>query len=374
MKVAEPRITMISTPSFAKISLLRRCYTQILGAILAAFSLSFSLPAATAAETAAQLRPLAADAVEDNQLIDTTSPLYQDLFSELQGQHGFSPSELAKVFSELRLDKKVLQLMDRQGEAKPYYLYRANFITTAILAIGKQQLAVHQALFDRIEEVYGVDREVIVAIWAMETRFGTNQGTFGLWQTLNTLFAAYPRRSLFYRGEIIDFLLLCRRHGLDPQRMKGSYAGAFGQAQFMPSSYNKHAVDFDGDGRPDLVRSYPDIFASIANYLKKFGWTLHTPLFVELGRELRSPALIKVWQEGRTGLMTRQQIADLQQIDLPASPQEKPLSLVAVEHSPQQGGGMRFIAGYPNFQVITEYNHSNKYAMAVAEMAEAFKQ
>ena len=123
-----------------------------------------------------------------------------------------------------------------------------------------------------------------------------------------------------------------------------------------------------------MVRSYPDIFASIANYLKKFGWTLHTPLFVELGRELRSPELIKVWQEGRTGRMTRQQIADLQQIDLPASPQEKPLSLIAVEHSPQQGGGMRFIAGYPNFQVITEYNHSNKYAMAVAEMAEAFKQ
>jgi membrane-bound lytic murein transglycosylase B len=318
--------------------------------------------------------PRAADAVEDGQPIDITSPLYQDLFFELQQQHGFSLADLAKVFNDLRIDKKVLQLMDRQGEAKPYYQYRANFITAAIIAIGKQQLVIHQALFDRIEEMYGVDREAIVAIWAMETRFGTNQGTFGLWQTINTLFAAYPRRSSFYRGELIEFLLLCRRHGLDPQRIKGSYAGAFGQAQFIPSSYNKYAVDFDGDGRPDLVRSYPDIFASIANYLKKFGWNLHTPLFVEIGRELQSPDLIKVWQEGRTGRMDWRRVAALQQIDLPPPPQELPLSLVGVELAPQQGGGMRFLAGYPNFQVITEYNHSSKYAMAVAEMAEAFKQ
>jgi membrane-bound lytic murein transglycosylase B len=318
--------------------------------------------------------PRAADAVENDQPIDLTSPLYQDLFYELQQQHGFSLAELAKVFNDLRIDKKVLQLMDRQGEAKPYYQYRANFITAAIIAIGKQQLAVHRTLFDRIEEEYGVDREAIVAIWAMETRFGTNQGTFGLWQTINTLFAAYPRRSLFYRGELIEFLLLCRRHGLDPLRIKGSYAGAFGQAQFIPSSYNKYAVDFDGDGRPDLVRSYPDIFASIANYLKSFGWLYHTPLFVELGRELRAPELIKVWQEGRTGRIDWRRVAALQQIDLPPPPQELPLSLVGVELAPQQGGGMQFFAGYPNFQVITEYNHSSKYALAVAEMAEAFKQ
>lgn len=374
MTFPAPYTPMIPIPSSAKILRRRLLPPHVLGTILGLVALLFLLSVGAMAENADRPRPSAADVVEDNQLIDTASFLYQDLFSELQGQHGFSAAELAKVFSELRLDKKVLQLMDRQGEAKPYYLYRANFITAAIIAIGKQQLAAHQALFDRIEEVYGVDREVIVAIWAMETRFGTNQGTFGLWQTLNTLFAAYPRRSLFYRSEIIDFLLLCRRYGLDPQRIKGSYAGAFGQAQFMPSSYNKHAVDFDGDGRPDLVRSYPDIFASIANYLKKYGWTLHTPLFAELGRELRSPILVKIWEEGRTGRIPRQQVTELQQIDLPASPQERPLSLIAVELAPQQGGGMRYIAGYPNFQVITEYNHSNKYAMAVAEMAEAFKQ
>ena len=317
--------------------------------------------------------PLAADLVADNQPIDTSSPLYADLFRDLAERHGFTQGELHRYFDDLRIDRRVLQLMDRQGEAKPYYQYRANFITAAIIAIGKQQLEVHRALFDRIEDVYGVDREAIAAIWAMETRFGTNQGTFGLWQTLNTLFSAYPRRSLFYRGELVEFLLLCRRYGLDPQRIKGSYAGAFGQAQFMPSSYNKYAVDFDGDGRPDLVRSYPDIFASIANYLKTFGWSFRTPLFAELGRELSSPVLAQVLQEGRSGRIDWRRAASLQNVPLPPSPEDRPLSLVAVELSPQQGGGMRYIAGYPNLQVISEYNHSSKYAMAVAEMAEAFK-
>ena len=365
-------MTLIS--SIPRLGLPPTVNSPVIGSFLRAITVFVLLLLAVTATAEEQTAPSAADAVADDQPIDIASPLYQDLFAELQRQHGFSSAELQKVFGDLRINRKVLQLMDRQGEAKPYYQYRANFITSAILAIGKQQLAVHQTLFDRIEAQYGVNREVIVAIWAMETRFGTNQGTFGLWQTLNTLFAAYPRRSLFYRGELIDFLLLCRRHGLDPQRIKGSYAGAFGQAQFMPSSYNKYAVDFDGDGRPDLVRSYPDIFASIANYLQVFGWIRDTPLFCELGRDLQSPDLVKVLQEGRTGRIDWRRVAALQQMALPPSPQDLPLSLVALELAPQQGGGMRYVAGYPNFQVITEYNHSSKYAMAVAEMAKALKE
>ena len=317
--------------------------------------------------------PLAADLVINGQPIDVSDIQYRELFRELQEQYHFSKPELQLLFANLRIDRKVLQLMDRQGEAKPYYQYRSLFITPLAIATGKRHLVTYQLLFDRIEAEFQVDREIIVAIWAIESRFGVNQGGFNLFQTLNTLFAAYPRRSPFYRIELINFLTLCRDNDLDPLNIMGSYAGAFGQAQFMPSSFNKYAVDFDGDKRPDLIHSRPDIFASIANYLNKFGWTLRTPLYADLGRELRSELLIQAYNDGRKGRVDWRQLMTLQNITLTRPPQDGSLSIIGLELEPQEGGGMRFLAGYPNMQAITEYNHSYKYAMAVAEMAEAFK-
>lgn len=322
---------------------------------------------------AAQHQPQAADLVDDDQPINLAEDRYRKLFQELEERHRFSKSQISSLFANLRIDRKVLQLMDRQGEAKPYFQYRALFITPITVALGKHNLEVHRPLFDRIEAKYGVDREVIVAIWAIESRFGANQGGFNLFQTLNTLFAAYPRRSEFFRKELIDFLLLCRTNGIDPMTVKGSYAGAFGQTQFMPSSFTKYAVDFDGDQHLDIINSLPDIFASIANYLKNFGWTLHGPLYCEIGLELQSEALTEIYNEGRKGRIDWQQLAAIQKITLPRTAPDQQLSIIGLELPPQAGGGMRFIAGYPNFQTITEYNHSSKYAMAVVEMAEAFK-
>jgi membrane-bound lytic murein transglycosylase B len=321
----------------------------------------------------AQAEQQAADLVTDNQPIDITDAQYLDLFRELQEQYHFPKAQLQQLFATLRIDRKVLQLMDRQGEAKPYYQYRSLFISPMTIAIGKQNLAIHQRLFDRIEEQYQVDREAIVAIWSIESRFGTSQGNFSLFQTLNTLFAAYPRRSAFYRNELINFLTLCRDNSFDPWSIKGSYAGAFGQAQFMPSSFNAYAVDFDGDRRADIVNSLPDTFASIAHYLKNFGWILHTPIYAELGRELRSDILLQTYSEGRKGRVDWRRLAKIQDVPLPQSPRDMPLSIIGLERAPQDGGGTRFIAGYPNMQAINEYNHSSKYAMAVAEMAEALK-
>ncbi len=321
----------------------------------------------------AESPPRAADLVADGQPIDVTSVQYQDLFLELQEQHHFTKPHLLQLFRDLRIDRKVLQLMDRQGEAKPYYQYRSLFITPMTIAIGKQHLHIHQTLFDRIEAEFRVDREVIVAIWAIESKFGASQGGFNMFQTLNTLFAAYPRRSLFYRKELINFLTLCRENEFNPMTIKGSYAGAFGQAQFMPSSFNQYAVDFDGDQHPDLINSIPDIFASIANYLSKFGWILKTPMYAEIGRELRSEVIIQTYNDGRNGRINWSQLTTLQHVDLPRPPQDGSFSIIGVELAPQEGGGMRFLAGYPNIQAINEYNHSSKYTMAVAELAEAFK-
>lgn len=322
---------------------------------------------------AAGNEPVAADLVVDDQVIDISSKPYQDLFRELEEVHHFSRQQLKGLFTGLRIDRKVLQLMDRPTEAKPYYQYRPLFVTPTTITLGKQSLVLYRTIFDRIEKEFGVDREFIVAIWGIESRFGMNQGNFALFQSLNTLFAAYPRRSDFFRTELINFLILCRENRIEPQSVKGSYAGAFGQAQFMPSSFNEYGVDFDGDGRRDLINSLPDVFASIANYLKKFGWQLDGPVYAEIGGKLQSEVLTNAYGIGRKGLVDWQTLIKTQQIAIPEPLGHGQLNIIGLELSPQEGGGTRFIAGYPNFQAITEYNHSMKYAMAVTEMAESFK-
>lgn len=317
--------------------------------------------------------PKAADLVVDNQPIDLSSARYQQFFQELEEQHHFTKKDIRQLFRGLQGDRKVLELMDKQWEAKPYYQYWPLFITPSVIAKGKQSLEEYRSLFDRIEAEFGVDREFVVAIWGIESRFGFNQGGFNLFRTLNTLFDMYPRRSDFFRKELIHFLVLCRANDIDPLTINGSYAGAFGQAQFMPSSFNEYAVDFDGDNRRDLINSMEDIFASIANYLKRFGWTFHAPVYAEIGNGLNSELLVNTHKKGQKDLIDWRVLADLQQRTIPRPPLNGKLSIVELQQSPKEGGEMRYVAGYPNFQAITEYNHSDKYAMAVSEMAEAFK-
>lgn len=315
---------------------------------------------------------LAADLVEDGQLIDTSKESYQKLFTELIADHGYSRAELADLFAEVRINRKVLVLMDKQWEAKPYHLYRPLFITPGVIKEGREHLASHRQLFDRIEDAFGVDREVVVAIWAIESRFGKNTGGFEIFTTLNTLFDAYPRRSEFFGKELKNYLILCKKNSIVPRMIKGSYAGAFGQAQFMPSSFNAYAVDFDNDQKIDLLSSLPDILASIANYLKSFGWVLNAPVYAEIGSELNSVALIRAYNLGRRGRIDWRLVAEAQKLQLPRPPQDKELSIVGLKLDP--AGTIRYLAGYPNFHAITQYNHSHKYAMAVAELAESFGQ
>lgn len=318
------------------------------------------------------LKQFAADFVEDNQPIDIQSKRYQLLFNELVEEHQFNRQELDRLFKGLEIDRKVLRLMDKQWEAKPYNEYWPRFITPKVISRGKKNLTRHSALFDKIEKEIGVNREVIVAIWAIESRFGTNTGGYNLFRTLNTLFDAYPRRSDFFRKELLNYLILCRTNSIDPLSVKGSYAGAFGQAQFMPSSYNAYAIDFNGDNRINLISSLPDVFGSIANYLKTFGWTLDAPVYAELGDDLQSVKLIQVYNKGRKGRINWRYVAETQQITIPRPPQNKELSIVGLQLGPKKGNKMRYVAGYPNFHAITDYNHSHKYAMAVSELADAF--
>jgi membrane-bound lytic murein transglycosylase B len=264
--------------------------------------------------------------------------------------------------------------MDKQWEAKPYYAYWPLFITPAVIERGRQELKNHRALLDRIEKEIGVNRETVVAIWGIESRFGEHKGSFGVFKTLNTLFDAYPRRSSFFRGQLIDYLLLCRDNQFETLSITGSYAGAFGQTQFIPSSYREYAVSFDGDTKRDVFASINDILASIANYLRRSHWVLDAPCFVDLGEELKGQVLMDASQQGTKSRVDWQVVSNIQGIKLVPPPENKKLSIVGLEKSPFTGGGFRYIAGYPNFQAITAWNNSNRYAMAVCELAEALKE
>ena len=322
--------------------------------------------------TPAAAAHLAADLVQDGQAIDLKQEKYRLLFAELTQTHQFTPDELHSIFQGQTINRQILVLMDKQWEAKPYYQYAPLFLTPDNIRDGKVKLQQHKALLDRIEATFGVDREVVVAIWGVETRYGIRQGSFDVLQTLNPLFDAYPRRSDFFRTQLIDFLLLCRENGMDPHGVKGSYAGAFGQTQFIPSSFRGYAVSFDGDNRRDVWNSIPDVLASIANYLKHFHWTLDGPVYAELGTTLNDPQLIAAEQKGRKERIALDLVQRAQNASLPLSPQNKPVTIIGLELPPGGTHVKRYVVGYPNFQAITEWNHSNRYAMAVTELAEAF--
>jgi membrane-bound lytic murein transglycosylase B len=258
-------------------------------------------------------------------------------------------------------------LMDTQWEAKPYYMYYPLFITPEVVREGREKLSNNKELLDRIEKEIGVDREIVVAIWGVETRYGQHQGAFNIFQTLNTMFDAYPRRSSFYRDQLIHFLLLCKENHVDPLTVTGSYGGAFGQTQFIPSSFREYAVDFDMDGNRDVWNSTADILASIANYLHRFGWVFHAPIYSEIGFSLKNETLENAYRTGRKGFVPVAEISRVQGISLPPAPENKTVTIVGLELA---DGGMRYVAGYPNFQAITAWNNSNRYAMAVTELAE----
>ncbi len=313
----------------------------------------------------------AADLVEDGQRINLAQPKYQALFTELEQKYHFHPQELQNLFKGVAIKKRVLVLMDKQWEAQPYHKYLPLFKTKTTVKKGRDKLVQHRELLDKIEKVFEVDRETVVAIWGIETRYGVYQGSFDVFRTLNTLFDAYPRRAAFFRDQLIHFLVLCRENKISPHGVQGSYAGAFGQTQFIPSSFQSYAVSFDGDDKRDVWHSVPDILASIANYLKHFGWVLDAPVYAELGPELHDRRLLAAKLQGRKGRVAPQVVSEAQQRVIPPSPQNKALSIIGLELAPEMSHSMRYVAGYPNFQAITQWNHSNRYAMAVTELAEA---
>jgi len=284
-------------------------------------------------------------------------------------EHGFDRGALNATLKSATIDQSILDAIARPAErVVPWYEYRAIFVNEARIAAGTRFWTEHAGTIQSISERYGVAPEMLVAIIGVETYFGQRTGKYRVLDSLATLAFAYPPRSKFFSGELEQFLLLTREEGLDPRTPMGSYAGAMGAGQFIPSSFRTYAVDADGDGKRDIWNDWADILGSIANYFKKSGW--------QTGEPVADPATRSVdWKgpEPSNALELAETVGSLEKqgyVFSTSEPTDAPAAAFALEAS---ASSSEFWIGYHNFKVITRYNRSPKYALAAHQLGQAIR-
>jgi membrane-bound lytic murein transglycosylase B len=289
--------------------------------------------------------------------------------AEMADQYGFKKRVVRKWLGAAQSQPAILEAMERPAEkAKPWYEYRPIFVTERRIREGTEFWLAHRQQLDRASVRSGVPPEILAAILGVETYYGRLTGSYRVLDALATLAFDYPPRSQFFKDELAQYLLLTREMHLDPLTVKGSYAGAMGAPQFMPSNYRRYAVDADADGRIDLWSNWSDVCASVGNYLKEHGWNEGEPVLSEATVESVKPAEL----DGRK-LALDETVGSLKTkgVDFDsAMPADAPALLIAAD----EPDGVHWRVGYNNFYAITRYNHSALYAMAVYELAAAVKQ
>ena len=257
----------------------------------------------------------------------------------------------------------------------PLEKYVARSLASRTVTAGRAIVNQQRALLDEIGERYGVSSRIIAGIWGMESSFGRFMGTRPIVAALATL-AWDPRRSTFFRAELLNALEILNRGDIEPSRLQGSWAGAMGQVQFMPSSYLKYAEDFDGDGRRDIWATPGDVFASVASYLKGYGWKAgeswgrEVKVTPEAARRITNTVARRSGGCRATRDMTvALPMAKWKQLGV-RLPGGKPLPATTLDASLVSGRARHFLV-YPNYDAILGYNCSNSYAVSVALLGEA---
>jgi membrane-bound lytic murein transglycosylase B len=290
----------------------------------------------------------------------------REFITEVANRNDLKPREVRALLRHAVPQIKVIERTEQPAErVLAWWEYRAHFVTEKRIAAGVDFWVEHRELLERIAAERGVPPEYIVSILGCETFYGHMTGHDRVLDALMTLAFGQPVHSKLARSELEQFILLTREEHIDPLTVTGSYAGAMGAPQFMPSSYRRFAIDADGDQHRDLWNDWADIFASVANFLREHGWEPATPVM--------SNAIV---EEGATfhidvgNLVLNQTIGDLNaegvDSELPAAADT---SVVLVSAEERDGPAYRL--GFKNFQVITRYNHSARYAMAVHDLAQA---
>lgn len=298
------------------------------------------------------------------------NPNAQQFIDKMVNKHGFDRQQLQEILSQAKRLDSVLRLMDNQApttSVKPpsgpngaWLRYRKKFITPDNVQNGVVFWNQYEDALNRAWQVYGVPPEIIVGIIGVETRWGRVMGKTRILDALATLSFNYPRRAEYFSGELETFLLVARDEQDDPLNLKGSFAGAMGYGQFMPSSYKQYAVDFSGDGHINLWDPV-DAIGSVANYFKAHGWVKGDQVAVMANGQ--APGL-------PNGFKTKYSISQLAAAGLtPQQPlgNHQQASLLRLD----VGTGYQYWYGLPNFYTITRYNHSTHYAMAVWQLGQA---
>jgi peptidoglycan lytic transglycosylase B len=288
---------------------------------------------------------------------------------KMVAQHKFDRAAITALLDEAVIDKTILDTMARPAErVVPWFEYRKIFLTEERIAAGVRFWGGHADTIQQVAERYGVAPEMIVAIVGIETYFGTRMGRYRVLDALATLAFAYPPRAEFFTSELESFLLLTREESVDPKVALGSYAGAMGAGQFIPSSYRAYAVDADADGKRDLWSNWNDALGSVANYFAEHNWKAGEPV---MERAIRPESFTgpepsnKLTLDGTVGSVTK--MGYVFTTTLPTDAPAAPYSYEA------EGGGSEYWIGYHNFTVVTRYNRSTKYALAAFQLSEAIR-
>jgi membrane-bound lytic murein transglycosylase B len=288
---------------------------------------------------------------------------------EVSEKDSIDERRLRKLLKSAKTQPAIIEAMNRPAEkARPWFEYRPIFVTEKRIQEGTEFWIAHRRELDRASVKSGVAPEFLAAIVGVETYYGRMTGSYRVLDALATLAFDYPPRAPFFRDELEQFILLSRDIGLDPKVVKGSYAGAMGAPQFMPSSYRRYAVDAKADGHIDLWKNWSDVCLSVGNYLKAHGWNPGEPVLSEAAVDPERAAAL----DGH-GLTLGETVESLQAkgVKFDSSlPPDAPALLIAAD----EADGIHWRVGYNNFYVITRYNHSALYAMAVYELAAAVKQ
>jgi membrane-bound lytic murein transglycosylase B len=300
----------------------------------------------------------------------------QEFIRHMVAQHAFVERELTFLFSRARREPAILAAIapPKSAPMRSWQTYRARFVNEARAAEGAEFWRRNAAALARAAEEHGVPEEIIVAIIGVETVYGRQMGSWRVIDALSTLAFDYPPRAEFFRSELEQYLLFAREQSLDVFSVKGSYAGAIGIPQFMPGSYRRFAVNFDGKGEADLRASPEDAIGSVANFLAKHGW--------QRGERVELPAtvvgdaggtggtyraLLEIGIEPKTSLGELRRYGVETRTDLPLE------TLVALIELESPGAPSEYRLGLRNFYVLTRYNRSVMYASAVYDLAQEIK-
>lgn len=294
--------------------------------------------------------------------------IYDAFIEKMVTEHQFDKGDLTTLLNKAVVKDSILKAMSSPAERRlKWHEYRRIFLKPNRINGGIKFWQENKKLLDAASKKYGVPAEIIVAIIGVETRYGGNTGSYKVLDSLTTLGFHFPKRAKFFKSELKHFLLLCREEGFDPYEPKGSYAGAMGKSQFISSSYRAYAVDGDGDKKRDLWNSHADIIYSVAHYFSKHGWS-NNPLITQQ-TTVKGDAFKKLIN---SSLKLKHTLQDLKnnQVEIPSGiPLKTKVKLLEL----QQAKHAEYWLAFDNFYVITRYNHSRLYAMAVFQLGQEIK-